>query len=267
MIDLEVAVTAPIAQTLTYRLAASNIKGATDSSSTNYVGRRVLVPLGQRKITGYVLSQSPGADDKTYTIRQIARFLDKLPLFHDNIIPFFRWVATYYHYPIGLVIKSALPGGLAPKSRKKIILKKHSSALLDISDPIQLKWVEKLVLKEELNPAESAELLADATARKVVESFVERGCLAIESELQADGVKEKKELCYAPVSVDYQPLEGHDDSREQLKAYQLLIKQKSGSDIKFSEAKALYYLFSLFNLHQKNPVAIKEVRKFYQGAS
>lgn len=267
MIDLEVAVAVPLEQTLTYRKADSHSPPAGNIQVPNYVGRRVLVPLGRRRVTGYVLSQSPGVDDKTYTIRQISRFLDELPLFHENIIPFFRWVASYYHYPIGLVIKAALPGGLSPKSCKKIVAKTFAPDLFDACVVDRPGWMDRLMHNHELSPSETALLLADGGQRRFIESMVQKGHLGIETELQSDGVREKKELCYAPSSMDYNPPEGFDDSRDKLKTYQHFVERRSGMKIKFSEAKALYYLFTLFDHHNQQPVASKEVRKVYPGAS
>ena len=267
MIDLEVAVAAPLEQTLTYRLACSDAGSSDDASATDYAGRRVLVPLGRRTITGYILDQSPGAEDKAYTVRQIIRFLDEVPLFHNNIIPFFRWVANYYHYPIGLVIKAALPGGLSPKSYKKIVAKKIPPEISDVFDGNRPDWMDTLMDSHELSTKQSAKLLADSSQRKTVELLVENGTLAIETVLQADRVREKRELCYAPASTVYMPHDGHDDQRDQLVAYKAFIELTSGKKIKFSEAKALYYLYTLFERHNQQPVSVKELRKLYPGAS
>lgn len=267
MIDLEVAVAAPLDQTLTYRLTDSSRSSTDKRNPEKYSGRRVLVPLGNRKITGYVLSQGPAADKVAYTVRPISRFLDEVPLFHGNIIPFFRWVADYYHYPIGLVIKSAMPAGLAPKTRKKIVIRKTIPDQAGASDPDQPDWLERLWRNHELSPQESTRLLADKDQKKVIESLVKTGDLAIETVLQSDGVREKRELCYSPLSGDYSPLAGHDDSREQLNHYKLLVEGATAKTIKLSEAKALYYLFTLFEQNNRQPVALKTLRKKYPGAS
>jgi primosomal protein N' (replication factor Y) (superfamily II helicase) len=77
-------------------------------------GARVLVPLGKRKVTGYVLgtcSDLP-AGIKNKDIKEIIDCLDKAPLFDEGMLQFFRWIADYYLAPLGQVIKTALPPGI-----------------------------------------------------------------------------------------------------------------------------------------------------------
>lgn len=151
MIRLEVAVAAPLRQTLTYLFAGhENSSDGTSVALTGLIGRRVLVPLGPRKVTGYVLGLLP-EEDLAYQLREIYEFLDPEPLFPANLVPFFRWVARYYHYPLGEVIKTALPGGLAPRSGKQIHLTGHGRMELANSGKAPGReapdWLPRLVEK------------------------------------------------------------------------------------------------------------------------
>ena len=100
---IEVAVPVPVFNTFTYKI---------DNNLTDIVsvGKRVLVPFGQRIITGYILG--PSKKETRKNIKLILDILDDKPLFPDSMLPFLRWIADYYIYPIGEVIKHALPGGL-----------------------------------------------------------------------------------------------------------------------------------------------------------
>ena len=100
---LEVAVAIPVFQTFTYCVPES----LADFVS---IGKRVLIPFGRRRITGYVLGSSQGFDHKE--VKSVLDVLDEQPLFPSAMVPFFRWVADYYKYPLGEVVKNALPGGL-----------------------------------------------------------------------------------------------------------------------------------------------------------
>ena len=100
---LEVAVAIPVFQTFTYCVPES----LADFVS---IGKRVLIPFGRRRITGYVLGSSQGFDLKE--VKSVLDVLDEQPLFPSAMVPFFRWVADYYKYPLGEVVKNALPGGL-----------------------------------------------------------------------------------------------------------------------------------------------------------
>jgi primosomal protein N' (replication factor Y) len=100
---VEVAVALPIYKTFTYEVPAS-------LHSLAAAGKRVLVPFRTRQVTGYVLDLL----DTTHQegIRKVLDILDDQPLFPPSMIRFFRWIANYYLYPVGEVIKGALPGGL-----------------------------------------------------------------------------------------------------------------------------------------------------------
>jgi len=100
---VDIAVPLPVFTAFTYRVP----REFADMLDT---GMRVLVPLGRRLLTGYVV----GFSEKTpqQEIRDIADVLDSEPLFSDNDLSFYRWTAAYYHYPLGLTIKTALPPGI-----------------------------------------------------------------------------------------------------------------------------------------------------------
>ena len=100
---IEVAVALPVYNTFTY-IAPETI------ATFIVVGKRVLVPFGRRRVTGYVLGESEPLDKKE--IKSVLDVLDERPLFPPNMVPFFRWIADYYKYPVGEVVKNALPGGL-----------------------------------------------------------------------------------------------------------------------------------------------------------
>lgn len=106
----EIAVDAPLAATLTYCQPAGKIDQIP-------VGCCVRVPLGNRQAIGYVLGLAvpPVEGERCFVIKPIAEVLTKAPYFPETLIPFYRWIARYYHHPIGEVLRTALP--LAPTSR------------------------------------------------------------------------------------------------------------------------------------------------------
>jgi len=100
---VEVAVPLPVFTTFTYTLPES-LTGAVS------IGMRVLVPFGRRLLTGYVAGfaeKPPGQK-----LKQIIDIFDDGPLFSGGDLEFYRWAATYYHYPPGQAIKTALPSGI-----------------------------------------------------------------------------------------------------------------------------------------------------------
>ena len=100
---IEVAVAIPVYHTFTYSVPQFLLPFVA-------AGKRVLVPFGQRRVTGYILG--PSQDSGTAEIKHILDVLDEQPLFKSAMISFFQWISDYYKHPIGDVIKNALPGGL-----------------------------------------------------------------------------------------------------------------------------------------------------------
>jgi primosomal protein N' (replication factor Y) (superfamily II helicase) len=107
---VEVAVGLPVFKTFHY-LIPEKIK---DSLK---IGMRVLVPFKGRKVTGFAidfLDHPPKeAEEK---LREVEDLLDEAPLIDPQMLRFHRWIADYYIYPLGEVIKTGLPPGLHLKS-------------------------------------------------------------------------------------------------------------------------------------------------------
>jgi len=102
---IDIAIALPVYNTFTY-LVPENFFNFIS------VGKRTLVPFGRRKVTGYILGSCKKTTRSEIEIKSILDILDEKPLFPSSIVPFFRWISEYYIYPIGEVIKSALPSGL-----------------------------------------------------------------------------------------------------------------------------------------------------------
>ena len=78
------------------------------------IGHAVLVPFGNRKIAGYIISFADSSPVKK--TRYIERLLDPSPAFDPGMLPFFRWAAKYYLCGLGEVISTALPKSFRSKS-------------------------------------------------------------------------------------------------------------------------------------------------------
>src|SRR5437764_8424053 len=105
----EVAVPLRVAQTFTYRLPATLRAEAR-------VGARVLVPLGRKLVTAYVValhtSLDPALGLTDEEIKEAEELLDTEPLLTPEVLELTRWLADYYAAPWGEVLKAALPAGL-----------------------------------------------------------------------------------------------------------------------------------------------------------
>jgi len=100
---LQIAVCLPVSGTFTYCVSNALAEQAE-------VCKRVLVPFSRRTVVGYILRVIP--PENRSGIKDILSVLDRHALFPQNMVPFFEWLSSYYHYPLGMVIKAALPSGL-----------------------------------------------------------------------------------------------------------------------------------------------------------
>ena len=133
---IEVAVALPVFQTFTYSAPES-------LAAFVAIGKRVLIPFGRRRITGYVLAPIQGLDQKE--IKAVLDVLDDQPLFPSAMVPFFRWISDYYKYPPGEVVKNALPGGLNIRDYVQVSLTSDGQAALDSG---QLNPITKQILNQ-----------------------------------------------------------------------------------------------------------------------
>jgi primosomal protein N' (replication factor Y) len=106
---IEVAVALPMDKTFHYLVPDALVQKVQP-------GKRVFVPFGGRKLTGYVLAFAQNSD--AVTLKEIISVLDDDPLWTGNELEFFRWVASYYLHPLGEVLKTALPAGINVQTRK-----------------------------------------------------------------------------------------------------------------------------------------------------
>ncbi len=281
MMRLEVAVAAPLPRSLTY-LFNDEAEG---ESGAIPVGKRVLVPLGSRKLTGFVLGSLPD-EIVPYALREIIEVLDPQPLFPANLIPVFRWIAGYYHYPIGEVIKTALPGGLAPRSGKQICLsgagREHLSLLLGLSESLPVEedlsakpinkrppdWLPTLVAKGLLTAVESRKILNRLSSRRLIQSWQEQGWVEIQEILVGNATRQKNEICYARTAELSLPSGSTvTPSKADIESFGACFAQQRALPLTFPQLKTLYFLHFFCQKSSQKTVPAKELNKAYSGAA
>jgi primosomal protein N' (replication factor Y) len=110
-----VAVAAPIDKALSYSVPERLREKVR-------VGTRLRVPLGRRRAIGYVLALAPG---DPAGLKEIGEVFDEPPLFPPALAPFFLRVADYYRYPLGEVVRTALPAGLSGAEGRLSVLRER----------------------------------------------------------------------------------------------------------------------------------------------
>jgi primosomal protein N' (replication factor Y) len=78
------------------------------------VGARVIVPLGRRESMGLILDirEADAEAASSPPLRPLISVLDEQPVMPAELLNLCRWMSDYYFYPLGEVIKTALPGSI-----------------------------------------------------------------------------------------------------------------------------------------------------------
>ena len=155
-------------------------------------GRRVLVPFGPRRVTGYIFELSRTSDQQE--VKPILEVLDELPFFPPAMIPFFNWIADYYKYPIGQVVANALPSGINIHEYSLITVTEEGRNAYQSE---QLPAVAKSILKQSLEGPCRLDKLQKNTDLKIpaalLDTFEQSGWIIRKRELKGARTKARLE--------------------------------------------------------------------------
>lgn len=181
-----VAVTLPVMQAYTYKIP-DHLKHAC------MPGMRVLVPFGKRRVTGFILSEEKSC--KGFKAKEIIRLLDDHPLFPESEISFFKWISDYYLFPLGEVIKAALPAGLDRHDIAGLFVTEKGKTIFDSGDlpPKELKIVSFILERDTC----TVKQLKKNTDLPGINPFLlkmeKQDLITVSAVLKKDGPKIKKE--------------------------------------------------------------------------
>ena len=260
-----VAVAAPIDSTLSYSLPEELAGRFSITTPADLIGRRVLVPLGRRKVTGYVI-EAENTTDVTFTIRNIIDILDSDALFPSELLPLFSWMSRYYHYPLGEVIQAALPGGLSPRSTKVLALDRSKKEAFSFHDAAHTEWGKTLLVCGKLSERATRELLISKKEKRYILELLEESTLELREELTGNSVKEKHETCYQPTNKMPRFSVENDPDQDFFSRQRQQIFETYQYSLKLSEIKTLYYLNILAVRDKDGHVPRKELLGLYSGA-
>jgi primosomal protein N' (replication factor Y) len=66
------------------------------------------VPFGARRLTGYLLARGTAVPPGV-ALKDVVAFAPGAPLFPEDLVPLYRWLARYYAHPLGDVLRAAVP--------------------------------------------------------------------------------------------------------------------------------------------------------------
>ncbi len=165
------------------------------------IGKRVLVPLGKRKVTGYVTGITDFSEREG--LKEIIEILDTKPLFTEEDLTFYRWISDYYMYPLGKSLREILPAGIDVKSAILIFPEGGGNERKKSKiSPAQRKIIGIL---ENCHAGISLNALKEKLGRKSIGEDLrilqESGRLKMEERLRTAAVRVKKE-CMITLAAD-----------------------------------------------------------------
>ncbi|MEP7270852.1 MAG: primosomal protein N' [Acidobacteriota bacterium] len=129
---VEVAIPIHVHQTFTYLLPE-------DIAQIARPGCRVLVPLGNQMVTGYIVALaaegSAESANETYELKAVEQLFDDEPLVTGELLELTRWISDYYYAPWGEVIKSSLPAGINQEAESILVVTESGRRALETASP------------------------------------------------------------------------------------------------------------------------------------
>jgi primosomal protein N' (replication factor Y) len=111
----EVILSLPVSQTFIYTVPESlRVK--------IQVGSRVLVPLGQRMMTGFVVRLRKKRLSSEIKLKEIVEVMDEKPVFSPAFLSFTRKLSDYYYSSWGDVLQASLPPSFIRRSQLRVSL-------------------------------------------------------------------------------------------------------------------------------------------------
>jgi primosomal protein N' (replication factor Y) (superfamily II helicase) len=207
---IEVAVALPVYQTFTYSVPPALLPFIS-------AGKRVLVPFGRRRVTGYILGNAR-LDIDPDEIKHILDVLDEHPLFPQSMIPFFRWVSDYYKYPLGDAIKNGLPGGLTLYDYASIVITDDGKRALEKNRATPAEEnVLKLLLSGPARLQNLNQKLPHVIPAALIQTLQHKGWLLKMRELSDAATKSRMER-FATLADARPPIDGLSKSRQKILA-------------------------------------------------
>ncbi|MEO8573276.1 MAG: primosomal protein N' [Pyrinomonadaceae bacterium] len=189
---VEVALPLPPRQTFTYKLAAEQFDRVR-------LGARMMVPFGNRLMTGYAvalhetLDRAMGIEEDA--VKEVAEVLDDVPLVNDEILALTKWTADYYAASWGEMLKASLPAGvnvtviqfvrIAESGREHLL---RTRSLRSVRDQI----LKTLAAADEIAGNELEKEFGRSGARRAIRELLRSGNVTVRDHALAEKVKPKR---------------------------------------------------------------------------
>ena len=159
---LQIALPTPLYALFDYLCPQNCLANIKNTSTDTLIGRRVQVPFGRQTLIGMILGyvDKDKSDIDSQKLKNILQIIDKKPIFNKTQLDFAKWLASYYHYPLGETLAVMLPSLLLQgESIEKTTKIWHISAEASDDNFVQKKikktakkqWSDFLIIKNHPN--------------------------------------------------------------------------------------------------------------------
>jgi len=169
----DIALPIPVFQNYTYEIPEM-------MSLIIKTGFRVLVPVGKRKMTGYVINIK--AKCNRSDLKPIHDLIDKSPAISNELMRLAKWISDYYICPLGEVIKAMLPGGINLESKTYIKLIQTEAAIRKYLEenrvPRQEKILQLLLVENQISVQHLRKRFCGANLSFSITKLIEAGLVS-----------------------------------------------------------------------------------------
>ncbi len=200
---VEVALPIPLRQTFTYSIPE-------EIRDVIKIGSRVLVPFGNRPLTGYAVAIHESLDEKLgldlSAVKPVREVYDADPLLTKEIIMLAKWAADYYASSWGEMLKAALPAGINATIETTIRITEEGIAELKANPD---KKTQKIAVLDFVKSNDDSTIKAlkkqftRATAQRIVAELLNLGFIEKIQKYLSTSVKPKKQKAAQLLKTDF----------------------------------------------------------------
>lgn len=189
---IEVALPLPVGRNLTYELTPAQARAAA-------IGSRVRVPVGSRRMIGFVAGFPEQPPDGIET-RSVLGVLDREPPFSDELLELARFAAGYYLSPLGDMLAAMAPPPAASAGARHVRLS-DAGALVPPTNETEASLRLLLLERGRMSSSELEAALPEADVSTTIATAVESGRWIAEGG-EARGSRYRPAVELAPGSLE-----------------------------------------------------------------
>jgi len=151
------------------------------------VGKRVVVPFGNKRLYSALLYQVDVVPAKATRIKQIAYILDNEPIVTEQQLKLWQWMAGYYICGLGDIMAAALPGSFRLSSQTQVSISETKQDLPNLNES-ELMVLAQVGAHNSISVDQLETLGAKATIQRALDTLFKAGLVEITEEM-ADQIK------------------------------------------------------------------------------